>query len=211
MRNRGLIKSLAIVFSFASLLLLSQPATATHQPADKVFASASTLEVTHAQLGPGTSAAEFDLLEAVLRTSSPTDLLLNVTAECALVTDFDPFLVPTSETVATVEVWVEIDGVPVPVTSDPAKGGPDNGRVVFCNRDFRIDQLLPISITELFIKTRSANAFNWGALNVGSGIHTIKVRARLEGTVSTAGNAHAVVGKRTLVVEPSKMANDITI
>jgi hypothetical protein len=133
------------------------------------------------------------------------------TAPYALFTDLDPLLVPESETVATVKVWVEIDGVPVPVTSDPAKGGPDDGRVVFCNRDFRISTLIPIVIDDLFIKTRSANAFNWGALNVGAGIHTIKVKARLEGEVTVMGNAHAAVGKRTLIVEPSKLANDITI
>lgn len=212
MRKQFLPKLLAVVLSLAliPLMLSIQQASATHKPADKVFASASTIEVEHTQMGPGASSAEVVLLEAVLRTSSPTDLILKVTAECALFTDLAPFLF-TGETVATVKVWVEIDDVPVPVTSDPAKGGPDDGRVVFCNRDFRIDTSNLISAAALFIKTRSANAFNWAALNVGAGVHTIKVKARGETEVVAAGTATVAVGKRTLIVEPAKLANDITV
>jgi hypothetical protein len=73
---------------------------------------------------------------------------------------------------------------------DGAGGGPDGGRVVYRNRDSRIDTLVPVVISDVFIRTRSANAFNWGALDVGSGIQTIRVKERLEAEVVVAGNAH---------------------
>ena len=81
---------------------------------------------------------------------------------------------------------------------------------VFCNRAFRISTPLFVGdAISLFQKTRSANAFNWGALNVGNGIHTLVVKAQLDASVTGVGTfAQAAVGKRTLVVEPAKLAND---
>ncbi len=77
-------------------------------------------------------------------------------------------------------------------------------------------------------RTREANGFNWAALNVGSvydtnyqgngkGIVLIEVHARLASSLRDADSqdnsgdspmAAAAVGKRTLFVEPVKMAND---
>src|SRR5206468_13114135 len=133
-----------------------------HQPADKIQVSASTIEVLNTQPQPVT------LLTATLRNSTPADLIIQVTAECALWTDVAS---PLGEADASVKVWVEIDGTAVPVTSDPNKGGPDDGKVVFCNRVFRLQTSL-VDLFQLFLMTRSANAFNWGTLNVGNGIHT---------------------------------------
>ena len=87
---------------------------------------------------------------------------------------------------------------------------PDNGKVVFCNRAFKISApLVGPEVVSLYQKTRSTHAFNWGALNVGNGIHTLVVKARLDASVTGIGTfAQAAVGKRTLVVEPAKLAND---
>jgi len=74
-------------------------------------------------------------------------------------------------------------------------------------------------------RSREASAFNWGAMNIGvnydeafngTGIVEIKVHARLATSISDEDDqdstgqvlAMAGVGKRTLFVEPVKMAND---
>ena len=130
---------------------------------------------------------------------------------------------------ATVEMWVEIDGVAVPVASG------DNGRVLFCKLErstSMIQSALNLS-TELrttesqFHATRTSNSFNWLAKNVGQGTHTVNVKALIKefsfgssthdtnsvtnflgtttggtATVPNAPGVQGVIGKRTLIVEP---------
>src|SRR5439155_26086951 len=98
---------------------------------------------------------------------SPTDLTTKVNGVCALWTNVSS---PDGLAQANVKVLVEMDGAPVPVTSDPAQGGPDDGKVVLCNREFEVVSL--VGDLQLFLRTRAAQAFNWVTLNVGSGIHT---------------------------------------
>ena len=206
-------KTLALVVAGGAALTLTSPpqARATHEPADKINVSASTVEVMQTQVGLGASSQQVTLLSATFRNSTPADLIIQVTEECALWTDI---VSPESEAAAAVTVWVELDGAAVPVTRDSNGDGvfddPDDGKVVFCNRAFRISTPLFVGdIIRLFQKTRSANAFNWGALNVGNGIHTLVVKAQLDASVTGVGTfAQAAVGKRTLVVQPAKLAND---
>jgi hypothetical protein len=201
----------------AALALLAtasfvERAGATHQPADKVGVSASVMEVMQTQVGVGSSSSPpVTLLSATFRNSSPTDLMIQVTGECAVWTDI---VSPESEAAAQVTVWIELDGARVAVTSDANEDGifndPDDGKVVLCNRAFRISAPA-LDLIRLFQKTRAANAFNWVALNVGSGIHRLEVKAQLDASVVGVGTfAQAAVGKRTLVVEPAKLANDAT-
>jgi hypothetical protein len=214
--NRIAVSMLAGVAAVGLTLLtpvaIVPEASADHMPADKIAVSASVVEVMQTQAGPGGgSSGPVTLLSATFRNSTPTDLIIQVTAECALWTDI---VSPDSEAAATVTVWVELDGVRVPVTRDTNEDGvfndPDDGRVVFCNRAFRISAPLSVGdVIRLFLKTRSANAFNWGALNVGNGIHQLVVKAQLDASVIGLGTfAQAAVGKRTLVVQPAKLAND---
>lgn len=205
------------------------PATATHQPADKVAVAASTLEVMHSQATPGQTEETVELLSSRLRTSSPTDLLLSVSAECALWTNVATIGNDDAESIGRVEVWITIDGTIVPVSASEPAGSPSaidpadqgsRGRVVFCNRATRLktenfNDDSSDDVIRLFNRTRSANAFNWAALNVGSGVHEIKVLARLVTKLAGDGSpadqlAKAAVGKRTLVIEPAKLANDAT-
>lgn len=193
-------------------------AQATHSPADKVVAAGSTLEVTDAASGP------VELLSSTLKTSSPTDLMLAVTAECALWTDLTTTGNDSATAISRVEVWIEVDGEVVPVNStDTATGDTgtplevgqaEAGHVVFCNRAFRAttsnfdDEDATI---RLFNRTRQANAFNWLDLNLGAGEHTIKVYGDLTADTEGDATAKAAIGKRTLIVEPTKLANDATI
>ena len=202
---------LTLVAFAGGQVLLAGPAAATHQPADKMAVSASVLEVMSEPLNGGSSSETVELLRGTLRTSTPTDLVLRLSSECALWTDITVVGDTTSEAVATVKMWVEIDGVPVKVSSGDT--GEEAGKVVFCNRAFKMttlnwdeDQTL-----ETYLSTRSANAFNWMALNVGSGIHTVVVMAQLETEVTGVGEAKAGVGKRTLIVEPVKLAGDVVL
>ncbi|MBI2168644.1 MAG: hypothetical protein HYU28_03960 [Actinobacteria bacterium] len=178
------------------------PAEANHMPADKVSAAASNVEVFTPQDGPVT------LLSTQLRTSAPEDLLLAVTAECSITTNVATTGNDDQSAEGTVTVSVSVDGVQVPVT-----GGSD-GNVVFCNRMYRRQTVNfdDVDATiRTFFDTRSANGFNWIALNVGNGIHTVEVTATLEAVATQEAFARAAVGNRTLIVEPTKMVNDADI
>jgi hypothetical protein len=89
---------MAVVAGLA-LLFLVQQAGATHQPADKIHVSASIVEVMQAQVGVGASSSPPDtLLSGTFRNSTPTDLIIQVTGECALWTDIvSPELSPALE------------------------------------------------------------------------------------------------------------------
>ncbi|HEV8361031.1 MAG TPA: hypothetical protein VGR28_11310 [Candidatus Thermoplasmatota archaeon] len=221
----------AAVLSLVGAMGAASLAGATHSPADKIQVSGSALEVMHASAaapggdainavlgglgGPGVlddpTSEEVSLLSATLRTAVPTDLLFRVSAECALWTNITTVGNDDSEAEATVKVWVELDGNPVAVSGDDTN---EAGKVVFCNRAFRM-------MTEMFddedatihsyLRSRTANAFEWATLNVGGGIHTIEVVGELSTQVTGTGDAKAAIGKRTLVVEPVKLANDASI
>ena len=203
------------VVGLAVLGLLVVNSTADPQPADKVMAVASDVEVMQSQSLIGSSSAEVTLLHGTMRTSTPADLMISVTAETGLYTAVTTVFTNESEARAKVLVWVEIDGLRVPVSFDSNGDGvfddPDDGRVVFNNRDFGLSSINLLAVLTAFEKTRSANAFNWIALNVGPGVHSIVVKGRLETIALSAATSAAAVGKRTMIAEPSKLANDVTI
>lgn len=209
------VKAAAKVLVAAALLGMIAVApsrfASANMPANKVAISGSALEVMSSDVTEGESSEPVTLLHGVLRTSSPADLILSVSAECALWTDITTVGNDVSEAASAVVVWVEIDGKVVPVSSSDV-GAP--GEVVFCNRAFRRETLMfddEDATIKSFLRTRSANAFSWGALNVGAAVHTIEVKGRLDNAVEGTGRAKAAVGKRTLVVEPVHMSNDATI
>ena len=199
------------IAALALLMLLvgwqaQQRASANHTPADKVIASGSAVEV----MGPNNAV---ELLKGTLRTSAPADLILAVTAECSIVTDVTTVGNDSQTAFGQVRVWVTVDGSPVKVSSDDT--GDSAGKVVFCNRNYtRTTSMFDDEDATIatFIKTREANAFNWLRLNLGAGTHTIVVMAELTKTESSdQAHAEAAVGKRTLIVQPAKLANDATI
>lgn len=198
-RRRALATVLsAVVVGSGVAALVINPAEADHQPADKVVAAGSNVEVFAPQ-------AEVTLLAQTLRTSTPADLLLQVTAECSIVTNVTTVGNDDQSAQGRIAVWIEVDGNEVPVTA-----GSD-GDVVFCNRMYRRQTVNfddEDATIRTFFNTRDANGFNWLALDVGSGIHTIEVKATLDASATPGAQAEAAVGNRTLVVEPTHMAND---
>lgn len=199
------------------ILASSQGVFATHLPADKVVAAGSKIVV----LGPQ---AEATILTATLRTSKPTDLILSVAMECSILTRLttnDMNSVSSAE--GQVRAWVEIDGVIVPINSvssppqNPPAAGTDDDKVTFCNRKYQrsvTDQEDPLDGQDQeadFIDTKNSNSFNWLRLNMGAGPHRIVVKATLTETMMGDATAEAMIGNRSLIAEPEKLANDATI
>ncbi len=188
-------------------------------PADKVVAASSKRVV----FGPGTNQT---LMTATMRTSKPTDIMIHTALECSiftrLVTDNDN---NSSTAGSNIRVWIEVDGKVVPlqqVSSPPQNGtvpeaGNDTDKITFCDRTYQrtvTDDESPldgIDREDDYIRTKSAHGFNWVKMNLGSGIHRIVVKADLSETTAGEAEAEAEIGNRTLVVEPTKMANDAVI
>lgn len=229
--------------------------------ANKTWVAGDTMEIMHKQLGPGTSEQEQIVLSKnQIKFSNPQDLILSLSAECALWTNTATTGDDDSETKARVEAWITIDGKRVPVS--PLDNAPDNtsadpddqageGKVVLCNRANRMktenieataDMLGQDADNEddivirSYNRSRAAHAFNWAAIDVGRNYDTegdnvvdVVVHARLVGEVedqdtndniaplddpTTPDNeeqdaspaALAAIGKRTIVIEPTRMA-----
>lgn len=188
------------------LAVVGSGAQAGHEPANKVSAAGSETELIRPANAPGSNTVT--ILSERVKTSKPTDLILGVTAECSITTDVTTVGSDDETAFGAIRVWVEIDGNPVPVSEEDT----DQGRVVFCNRTYqRVTSLGSDDENDsirTFMQTRSANGFNWMALDVGSATHLIEVKAELT-TAETAGaDTIAVVGNRTLIVEPVKATND---
>jgi hypothetical protein len=232
----GALLLVAVVFTAYT----AQQAFATHQPADKVHAAGSDVE----RFGP---AKRVELLRQQLKVSSPSDLILQLTAECGILTDTetgaDDSGGPDEQSDSDfangqVRVWVEVDGKPVPVTA-----AADDGSIVLCNRDqtqtaneseeqqdpeCQVGGVLGqapescddgLDALELYQLTRTANGFNWFAINGGTfydspvngnNILDIVVYGDLDVSCSDEGEdcAEAFVGNRTLIIEPVHASND---
>lgn len=197
-------------------------AMANHTPADKPFAAASKT----VRFSPG---ASVPLLSATVKNSKPTDLILQVSMECSIVTDTviagstAPGGSESATTTGTVRTWITVDGVIVPIISsstppqNPPPPGDDTDKVTFCNRVFNRtvqdteDPQDGWDRSRDYIATKSANAFNWVRLNVGSGLHTIVLHGELTHSFSPGSSASAFVGNRSMIGLPGKFANDATV
>lgn len=199
------VAAAGVATALTLVALQAGPADANHEPANKVSAAGSTVEVFGAGTASGTVVT---LLRETVRTAAPTDLILGVTAECSITTELTTIGSDEQSATGSIRVWVEIDGQPVPVAGEDT----EIGRVVFCNRTYQRTTALGSddeqdSITT-FMRTRAANGFNWLALNVGSAVHTIEVKAELLTNATQRAMATGVVGNRTLVIEPTMAATD---
>lgn len=205
------IAALAFLAAGTGAYLTSNSASATHSPANKMAVSGSALEIITAPLLAGASTTTAELLKGTIKTSSPTDVIFSVNLECALWTDITTVGNDDSESVARVKVWVELDGKPVAVSGDDTA---ETGKVVFCDRAYRrttTDFDDEDARIDSYLRTRSAHSFDWISMNLGSGTHTISVKGELQTAVTGTGMAQAAIGKRTLIAEPTKLANDIVI
>ena len=211
----------AIVAAALLFTLTGDAAQANHSPANKVNASGSKIQ----ELEPAQGTV---LLTETFKTSAPTDLMMHVTMECAIITELlnqggPDVATSTGEAEGRIRAWLEIDNKVVPINSqsnnpqpaNPSSPGDDSDWVTFCNNHQRFkvtdaeEDTDGTDTYESYLKTKTANAFNWTYLNAGSGMHTVQLKAAYdEPTAATQGsNASGYVGNRMLIIEPTKMSN----
>ncbi|HEX2040160.1 MAG TPA: hypothetical protein VHF47_10560 [Acidimicrobiales bacterium] len=203
-------------------------------PADKTAVGGSAVQ----DIDPSTT---HEILHQRMKVSSPADLILGVTSECTILTRLlTNTATKDAETTGSVVLHIDIDNRTVPVQTvgfdndndgEVEEGeGQDDGSVTFCNRTYQRsvsdnegDALGRVDQQQDYIRTKTANAFNWVALDVGvdrsaggyddpvlngNNIIDIRVYATYVGgrqeSACVAGTtcSTAYVGKRTLVIEP---------
>jgi len=178
--------------------------TGGNLPADKMTVTDSVAD----KAGPN---ADVTILSACMRTSNPADLVFFLTAECSIVTTVTTVGNDDQSAFGQIRMWVEVDGKPVGIIA-AHQGTSDDGRVVFCNRTHSQTTSMFVADPQATIKeglaTEEANAFNWVAMNVGSGIHSVTVHAELTQKTTADATANEVIGARTLVVDTTQTAQD---
>lgn len=235
--RRDLSTGILVVLLAGVLVSQAMQAGATHQPADKAIASGDAIaDVAPAPNATGFGTDTHNIATATLKTAGPTDLILQASVECSILTDVMNAAVgngqtSTGQAEGRIQVWIVIDDtyqVPISDTSSnpqpgdnpPDPAATDSDKVTFCNRLHRVeiqDTEDPEDGTDRernFIRTKSANHFDWVALNLGPGVHTIDLRAGFDQPSAPQGSgstASGLVGNRMLVIEPVKMANDVSI
>jgi hypothetical protein len=195
------------------------PLIAAGSPANKAGAAATSEEI----FAPGENQL---LLSKQFKAGGPIDLVLQVAAECSIVTNVETVGNDDQEANGHIEVWMTLDGKPV--VNGP--GDHEVGHVVFCDRSYRRQTLNFQSedgeedegdeTMRTYFSTRSSHGFNWVALDIGSGLHSLKVWATLtagtvcrpvgEGSTCTVNpntTAAAVVGNRSLIIEPARFSH----
>lgn len=223
----------ALVVSILSTTLM---ASVTHQPANKVVAAGQKVLTVD---GDTPSATGTEIMKSTFKTSGPTDLMVHVTLECAILTELNnqggtnPGRTSFTEAEGRIRVWLEFDGKIVaidqlstnPQPSDPADVGDDFDKVTFClnkRKQGLSDAEDPQDGHDTlytYLRTKQANAFNWIIMNTGgwsnSNIHTLVVKADLQtvtgATPGSTATATGFVGNRMLIAEPTKMSNHASV
>jgi hypothetical protein len=219
LKSKRALTALALAAAVPAVTFGAQAVAGSGTPANKVVAAGSKRVV----IGAGQTTT---LMTATMKTSKPTDVMIHTALECSILTQ----LVTNNENLTssatnTVRVWAEVDGKIVSITQNsqpPQNGttppsGNDTDKVTFCNRTYQRSMqddenpLDGIDQEDDFIATKSTHGFNWVQMNLGSGLHTIAIKAQFEQGTSGNATTTAEVGNRTLIVEPTKMANDAVI
>lgn len=192
---------------------LAASGSGPNYPADKATFTSSQTRI----LDPGTAGTSQPqpVLTAKMRTSNPADLVLQLTSECSILSNITNMGNDTQNYSTTVRMWVTVDGIPVSVVPAPTASGAssggngkDDGKIVFCNREFTRTTVFSDNQESIqdIEATEQANAFNWVAPNVGSGIHDIVVFAEFDNTNSSDATSHGVIDSRSLTINATNYA-----
>lgn len=142
-----------------------------------------------------------EILSVQIKTGTPKDLIISVTAETSLTTTVKLKGDVGSSARAAIEIQVTVDGNAIEI----AGGGNFivfNDRLLQLTGDLKhADGINPDHWIEIFMATKSANGFNWFTEDVGSGIHTVRVYARKFIAVDGVASATALVGNASVVVD----------
>ncbi len=144
----------------------------------------------------------YPVLSTQIKTSTPEDLIMNVSAETFITTNVKLSGTTGGSAAGKVEFRVRVDGT----VADP-------GEITFDNRVLQIQGDLThhyagasVAIDDHWIeileKTGAAHAFNFGLANVGVGVHDVVVEARLSIDTSLLnGTADAGIGKVSAFID----------
>lgn len=201
----------ASLFAGAVIGGLSPADAGKPRGANKASASGSSTEIAGAH-------EEIVILSETVKTSKTQDLLFGVSLECAITTALETIGNDEAQASGSIKVWIEIDGQKIGIAEDDTDRADNvKGEVTFCDRTYRRTTSLfedEEATIKTFLDTKSAHSFNWVALDMGSGIHTIEVVAKLDQATSggqTDTTARIAIGKRTLTIEPVHSANNEAI
>lgn len=147
---------------------------------------------------PATSTVDAwtDILTATFKTGGAKDMTVDFTAECVLITDnnAEKGNAKKDRSTASLRVRVLVDGV-------EAIPGP----VTLCQRvvelEFDGDGFLSADTIDLLINTLSTHGFNFVALDVGQGLHTVKVQGQVFLADLRGGPSAAFLLKRSMIAE----------
>ncbi|HEX8614457.1 MAG TPA: hypothetical protein VF800_24525 [Telluria sp.] len=176
------------------------------------------------------------ILKQQLKTANQKDLFINASLQCGIVTDTTVKStngsLDTAEARATIRVKVKITSPTGVVTYAQPSSGRDatntaGDGIVFCDRvqtlkarfsglNCTADATGLVTCTtpeelQLILKTLNANAFNFVAPAMTSGVNTIEVMARSSasasatGTNGSLGSANAFIGAGSVAVEEVRM------
>ena len=201
-----------IVVVLAAVLVLTLGATAVFAESDQIpsakaaFVSDDVYTVSSGKMGSDW----FTVLETKMKTGTPKDLIMDVSAECSLLTSAKLAGDVGSEAAATILVRVVID--PGTDNEQYASPGEDAG-ITFANRVLKVSGDLTHTTNmpelviddhwiEVYIMTKAAHAFNFCAEDVGSGVHDVRVEAKLSKVEEgSKGEANAYIGNISMVVD----------
>lgn len=176
------------------------------------------------------------ILKQQLKTANQKDLFIGASLQCGIVTDTTvksmTGSLDTAEARGTIRVKVKITAPNGTVTYAQPSTGVDatnsvGDGIVYCDRiqtlkarfsglNCTADAFGLVTCTnpeelQLILKTLNANAFNFVAANVVSGVNTIEVLARSSAATSATGingslgNANAFIGAGSVAIEEVRM------
>jgi hypothetical protein len=234
----GLLAVIAICMALGiSYLPQYRTGAQTSLPSSKATLQVGNISVMSGRLGPGnTETAWMDIMSSSIKTSQQKDLIMTASLECGLYTRTlvrsKTGTPDTSSAAAGIEVRLLVDG------GTPSQRIAEPGDVVFARRTQEltatfqglIDGCLTLDRTtgsiiidptcvrpeelELILDTMNANTFVFALDDLGSGVHTVKVQARmkLNNTVQTGEvEARATIGKGSCAVEEVRLIKGLDI
>ena len=223
------VKNSQFVVAMLALSLAAVSGYAQSQPSSKVTAKTANLTLLPSTTGDGTWQT---LLSNTIKTANQKDLFIGASFEVGLYTQTlvssKNMVKDTSTADAKVQVRVLIDGTRVVEPGNVVYGRRKQtlsatleGAIAGClslstNLDgtvsIVVDPLcvLPETI-ELILQTMDAASFNFVAVDVPQGLHTIEVQAQIiTATKVDTGSAvaKALVGKGSMTVESVRLIKD---
>ncbi len=181
------------------------------------------------------------VLRQNIKLANQKDLFFGASLQCGIVTDTTvasknattTSSLDSAEARGTIRVRIKITpqgGTPVyaqPNSGSDATGATTTDGVVYCDRIQKLearfsglnctaDLLGAVTCAEsetlrLILKTLNANAFNFVAADLGSGVHTVEVQARSSAATGVLGangslaSANAFIGAGSVAVESVRM------